>query len=278
MARIRSIKPEFFTSKTLSALTWRARLTFIGLWTYCDDYGRCQDDATLIRAALFIRDDDVRDADVEADLYELETAGLIVRYEGEYRGKVRPLMAIQSWTEHQKVGHPTLSRIPPPPVDNAEFHETYMSPHEDYRSPHETPVTGAVELGEQGSRGITLAHADARAPFDEFWTIYPRKVGKSKAAKAWATATRTTSPDLIIEGATRYRDDPNREAAFTAHPTTWLTRGGWGDDPIPVKDKPGPPPFRPSLVQAKCPEHPRMTQPCATCAAERAAGLRKDTA
>jgi hypothetical protein len=33
MARIRSIKPEFFTSLTIGSLSERARLAFIGIWT-----------------------------------------------------------------------------------------------------------------------------------------------------------------------------------------------------------------------------------------------------
>lgn len=40
MAKIRSIKPDFFTSEDVSALPLRARLTWIGLWTHCDDHGR----------------------------------------------------------------------------------------------------------------------------------------------------------------------------------------------------------------------------------------------
>ena len=43
-------------------------------------------------------------------------------------------------------------------------------------------------------------------------------------------------------------------------------------------DRQAPSDFRPAVVGSKCPEHPRMTEPCATCASERAAGIRKDTA
>lgn len=33
----------------------------------------------------------------------------------------------------------------------------------------------------------------------------------------------------------RYRDDPNRDDGYTAHPTTWLNRDGWDDDPLPAR-------------------------------------------
>lgn len=119
----------------------------------------------------------------------------------------------------------------------------------------------------------------ARSPdFDAFWDLYPRKVGKPKAAKAWAAAIRSVSPEVIIEGAKRLAADPNLPTKqFIPHATTWLTRAGWDDEPYPAPDS-GPVAFRPAVVGAKCPEHPHMTTPCASCAAERAAGIRKDYA
>jgi hypothetical protein len=33
----------------------------------------------------------------------------------------------------------------------------------------------------------------------------------------------------------RYRNDPNREPEFTAHPATWLNAGRWDDDPLPPR-------------------------------------------
>ena len=71
--------------------------------------------------------------------------------------------------------------------------------------------------------------------FDEFWLRYPRKVGKQAAIKAFAKAIKTVEPNVIIEGAERYANDPNRVDAFTAHPTTWLNAGRWNDDPLPER-------------------------------------------
>ena len=73
--------------------------------------------------------------------------------------------------------------------------------------------------------------------FDEFWKVYPRKVGKQAAEKAFAKAAKITEPNVIIAGAARYADDPNRVDAFTAHPTTWLNAGRWNDEPLPERIK-----------------------------------------
>lgn len=74
----------------------------------------------------------------------------------------------------------------------------------------------------------------ASSAFDYFWTLYPRKVGKLKARAAFAAAVKAgADPAHICAGASRYAADPNRVDQFTAHPTTWITRGGWDDDPLP---------------------------------------------
>lgn len=72
--------------------------------------------------------------------------------------------------------------------------------------------------------------------FDEFWTAYPRKVGKEKARTKYATACKKATPDAIIAGAYRLANDPNLpDKQFVPHPTTWLERGGWADEPLPQR-------------------------------------------
>lgn len=109
MARIRTIKPEFFTSLTIADLTSEQRLTFIGLWTHCDDRGRCVDDARLIKAAVWPLDDRTS-ADIESDLRALTASSLIARY--TLNGK--RYMVVNGWAEHQRINRPTPSKLPAP--------------------------------------------------------------------------------------------------------------------------------------------------------------------
>jgi hypothetical protein len=110
MARIRTVKPEFFTSLTVAGLSVEARLTFIGLWTHVDDQGRCVDDPRLIKAAVWPLDDRIS-ADIERDLKELTESSLILRYKvGE-----RSYLCVRAWDEHQRINRPTKSKLPPPP-------------------------------------------------------------------------------------------------------------------------------------------------------------------
>lgn len=112
MPRIRSIKPSFFQSDDVSALPLRARLTWIGLWTHCDDAGRTKDHARLIKAAIWPLDE-VSLADIEEDLSILYSQGRIVRY--EVNGQ--RYLEITNWSEHQAINRATPSRIPPPSVN-----------------------------------------------------------------------------------------------------------------------------------------------------------------
>lgn len=73
--------------------------------------------------------------------------------------------------------------------------------------------------------------------FDDFWEIYPRKVGKQAAQKAFIKALKVATLDEILAGARKYAEDPNRVDAFTAHPTTWLNAGRWADGPLPERIK-----------------------------------------
>jgi len=109
MARIRTIKPSFFQSDDVSVLPLRARLTWIGLWTQCDDQGRTKDHARLIKAAIWPLDN-VSLADIEEDLTELAARGRIVRYAvGDQR-----YLEITNWSVHQAIQKKTPSRIPAP--------------------------------------------------------------------------------------------------------------------------------------------------------------------
>ena len=85
----------------------------------------------------------------------------------------------------------------------------------------------------------SLADASDAAPdlFAEFWTAYPRKVGKDAARKSWAKAVKRADPQHIIAAALRFRRDPNLPAdrGFIPHPATWLNQGRWDDEPLPER-------------------------------------------
>jgi hypothetical protein len=61
--------------------------------------------------------------------------------------------------------------------------------------------------------------------------------GKGAAVKAFQKAIRLTAPEIVIQGALRYKLDPNRSQTYTAHPATWLNAQRWLDDALPERIK-----------------------------------------
>jgi hypothetical protein len=67
--------------------------------------------------------------------------------------------------------------------------------------------------------------------FDKFWEVYPRKIGKAAALKAFEKASKKTEPELIIEKVILWVSQGILpEMQFIPHPTTWLNQGRWEDD------------------------------------------------
>lgn len=67
--------------------------------------------------------------------------------------------------------------------------------------------------------------------FDTFWSVYPIKKDKPAARRAFEKALKRTDLETLVDGAKRYRDDPNREPRFTKYPATWLNNDGWDNGP-----------------------------------------------
>jgi uncharacterized protein YdaU (DUF1376 family) len=72
--------------------------------------------------------------------------------------------------------------------------------------------------------------------FDQFWNVYPIKVGKGAAIKAFEKALRTVDFEILLKGAERYKLDPNRVQGYTAHASTWLNAQRWLDEPLPQRN------------------------------------------
>jgi len=102
MARIRSIKPEFWSSEQVMECSPITRLLFIGLWNFCDDAGNHVASAKTIKAEIF-PGDDISSTDVRRMLDELSSNGLIVYY--SYENK--EFLHVTGW-HHQKIDRPTF--------------------------------------------------------------------------------------------------------------------------------------------------------------------------
>lgn len=121
MARIRTIKPDFWQHPRVTRVSRDARLYFLGLLNEADDEGRMRYSGKRLAGVLFSDDDDVTGALIDQWTDELEVAGLVSRYVVDRA----PLLLVIGFTEHQKINRPTPSRLPAP------LTEPSVSPHGD---------------------------------------------------------------------------------------------------------------------------------------------------
>ena len=109
MGRIRSIKPEFPQSESIGNLSRDARLLFIQIWTVVDDLGRPRAASRMLASLLYPYDSDAGEL-MEGWLQELEAENLIQRYEVDGS----QYLEVVKWLKHQKIDHPSKSRLPDP--------------------------------------------------------------------------------------------------------------------------------------------------------------------
>lgn len=68
--------------------------------------------------------------------------------------------------------------------------------------------------------------------FEQFWEIFPRRVGKGSAKKSFKNAANRASYAEILDGARRYaKESLGRETQYIKHPSTWLNADCWLDEP-----------------------------------------------
>lgn len=219
MARIRSIKPDFWTSEQVMECSPIARLMFIGMWNFADDHGRLPSAPKTIKAQIFPADD-IDSKNVRRMIDELASNGLVQVYvvdEKEY-------LFITGW-HHQKIDKRQPPKYPEPPKQHSTNGRRTVS----------TDLRGSEGIGEDriGSRSRAVALDDGwpEDHGDLFWQAYPRKTDKLAAMKKLASVRKSsivTWPDLMA-GVERYAAIP-RDPQFTKHAATWLNAGSWADE------------------------------------------------
>lgn len=112
MARKRMLWPGYFSSEQLAQLELAACRTYEGFWCFADDRGRMPYDPEQLWGDVWLKRrkiDHVTIEDVERHLDALVENGQLCRY--AVGGAA--FLHVISWDEHQKINHPTPSKLPP---------------------------------------------------------------------------------------------------------------------------------------------------------------------
>lgn len=78
MARIRTIKPEFWEDEKIGKLPIPCRLFFIGCWNFADDFGVIKGNAALLKSQIFPYDENLRVSEIKKWIDALVDAWMLV--------------------------------------------------------------------------------------------------------------------------------------------------------------------------------------------------------
>ncbi|MCE7762923.1 hypothetical protein GQL56_09745 [Pseudomonas putida] len=228
MARSRNIKPGFFSNEHLADLDFATRLLFIGMWTEADREGRLEDRPKRLKMALFPADN----VDIEGMLDSLAVKGFIRRYE------VGGMKAIQvvNWSKHQNPHvKEATSSIPAEceqlPVQGEHGASTGQAPQMHGSFPADSLSLDFLNLIPDSLPSSSESPAEL---FAKFWKLYPRKVGKVNAEKAWAKLKVDSALFARMVTAlaawTVSADWTKYGGQFIPHPATWVNGRRWEDE------------------------------------------------
>lgn len=100
MARIRTIKPDFWKDGRISRISKSCALFFIGLWNFCDDEGKCRNDSFELASSMPL----FRSQHVSRWIQTLFESGLI-QLSTDFHW-----ISIVGW-KHQKIDKPRLPEV-----------------------------------------------------------------------------------------------------------------------------------------------------------------------
>ncbi len=214
MARIRTIKPEFFTSSDVVTRSPLARLLYIGLWCEADREGRFEWKPRTLKLRYLPGDS----CDIDALATELTEVGMLEIY-----GVDGVLYAeIPGFKKHQVINNRESPSLIPARVGHASAR---------------VKAEGRKE-GKEGKEGRVGEMPPAPPPgepvgFSEFWAAWPssnRKEAKGKCLEVWKKQKFETVAEQVIQHVTSLKTSPawtKNGGEFIPAPLVYLNQRRW---------------------------------------------------
>ena len=86
--------------------------------------------------------------------------------------------------------------------------------------------SGVTPVGTQNIN-ITIKEPSLKSDlesFDKFWNLYPKRVAKADALKAWKQATKKKTAGELIELAKAYSESKLPDQQYIPYPASWLNK------------------------------------------------------
>ena len=232
MARIRTVKPEFFSDEKIASCSFQAQLLAIAILQLADKEGKFRWIAMQVHAHAFPYREDL---DINAIASELEEIGYIRTYCVDGKKYVY----IPGFTDHQRITGTeakTDSKCPSLPEETMEcFQEKQQSVSNGF--PGKGRGKGSRkeerEREREVGKGISREREETAAAFATFWDIYPRKTDRKKALAAWMRHVKPGQCQQILDAIALQKQTQQWKGdggKFIPHPTTWLNGERWRDE------------------------------------------------
>lgn len=213
----RIIKESICSSDSLSQLNDFQENFFFRLIVNCDDFGRMDARPAILKARLYPLRERLTLKDIQSALRALADVGCVEVYEVD--GK--PYLHLPSWEVHQQI-RAKKSKYPAPDDNRKQMISS------DIICPRNPIQSNPNPIRESESE----SNARSTSDFDEFWAVYPKKVGKGEARKAFQkvkvpVAALIAAVEQQKKSAQWQRDN----GQYIPYPATWLNQGRWEDEP-----------------------------------------------
>jgi hypothetical protein len=255
MARIRTIKPEFFRHEAIQDLEAENQgsyvmLVFAALWGHCDSNGVFEYRPRQLKLDIL----PFLDFSMQSTLELLVSAGFIKKYKAD--GKEYGF--IKSFKEHQRLtGKEANDGVKFPFIENiveeqqvvegevAGKQQGNIGEIPDAQEKEKEKEKEGNRKGYMSAPAKAVARPKAKKPntteyFEKFWIAYPKKVARSDAEKAWAKGNCDAMAEIIIADVMvrEMKHKGWQDKQYIPHASTYLNGQRWTDDIIEQTAKP----------------------------------------
>lgn len=177
MARIRTIKPEFWQDEDLATVSSDAKLLAIGLLNHADDEGYFKANPMLVKAAVFPFSNN--SLNIHGLLMELSDIGYLTLFEG-LDGKQYGV--ILKFTNHQVISRPSASKI---------------KELKDSRNAHGAFKEDSIGKGKEGKGNNSSDEKLATdSDFENLWIQFRKELGEKGSKKKAFAAFKRLKPTI----------------------------------------------------------------------------------
>jgi hypothetical protein len=218
VARIRTIKPEFFTSEDIVSLRPLTRLLYIAIWCEADKEGRLAWKPLTFKLRYFPGDE----CDIQAMCQEIVDSGLVVLY-GEGYG------VIPTFKAHQHIN---------PRESESNLPEPVAITTRKARVATRQPRDSDAQVGREGKgkEGKGKEDASNASRFPEFWAAWPkseRKQDRGVCETKWIDRKLDSIADLILADIATKKKTQKWQGGYIEAPEVYINRERWKDGVTP---------------------------------------------